>query len=160
MTEIAEGIANIKHILGWREWLALPSLGIPAIKAKIDTGARTSALHAFFTETFMRDGEQMIRFGIHPLQKNNRLELICEAPVIDERVVTDSGGHRELRFVIETQVTFLDMTWPVEATLTNRDNMQFRMLLGRSALAGMFMVDAGISFTGGRELGRSYQKRV
>ncbi len=146
-------------IIGWREWLALPSLSIPAIKVKIDTGARTSALHAFFIERFNRDGVKMVRFGIHPLQNNNTYEIICEAPVLDERVVTDSGGHSELRYVIETEVSFMNINWPVEVTLTNRDNMKFRMLLGRTALAGRFLVDAETSFCGGRELGRIYKKR-
>lgn len=148
------------EIIGWREWLALPSINIPAIKAKIDTGARTSALHAFFTERFDRDGEKMIRFGIHPLQKNTELELICEAPVLDERIVTDSGGHSELRYVIQVEVSFKNVVWPIEVTLTNRDNMKFRMLLGRTALAGRFLVDAEASFCGGRELGRIYKKRA
>lgn len=149
-----------KQIIGWREWLVLPTLNIPAIKTKVDTGARTSALHAFFTERFNRDGKKMIRFGIHPLQKNTRLEIFCEAPVLDERIVTDSGGHSELRHVIMTEVCFKGITWPIEVTLTNRDNMKFRMLLGRTALAGRFLVDSEVSFCGGRELGRIYKKRA
>ncbi len=149
-----------KTVIGWREWLALPSLAIPAIKAKIDTGARTSALHAFFTERFSREGQRMIRFGIHPLQNNSKLELICEAPIVDERIVTDSGGHSELRYVIRVDISFKGITWPAEVTLTNRDNMKFRMLLGRTALAGQFLVDSEASFCGGRELGRIYKKRI
>lgn len=147
------------EIIGWREWLELPTLNIPAIKAKIDTGARTSAIHAFFTERFNRNGEKMVRFGIHPLQRNSRFEIICEAPIVDERIVTDSGGHSELRYVIQVEVSFKNIRWPIEVTLTNRDNMKFRMLLGRTALAGRFLVDSEASFCGGRELGRIYKKR-
>ncbi len=124
-------------IIGWREWLALPELLIPAIKAKVDTGARTSALHAYFVEPFARDGVQMVRFGVHPLQKRLDLEIICEAPVKDYRSVSDSGGHKEMRYVIETTMQLGTLSRAIEMTLTNRDNMKFRMLLGRTALAGM-----------------------
>ena len=123
--------------LGWREWLALPGLQIPAIKAKIDTGARTSALHAFFVEPFEKDNVPMVRFGVHPLQKRADLEIICETPIKDYRPVSDSGGHREMRYVIETEFVLGALTRRIEITLTNRDNMKFRMLLGRTALKGI-----------------------
>jgi len=124
-------------LIGWREWLTLPELAIPQIKAKIDTGARTSSLHAYFVEPYTQDGREMGRFGVHPLQKRLDLEIICMAPVKDFRRVSDSGGHQEMRYVIETMVQLGQRCWPIEVTLTNRDNMTFRMLLGRTALQGI-----------------------
>ncbi|PLX77327.1 MAG: ATP-dependent zinc protease [Desulfuromonas sp.] len=120
--------------LGWREWLALPGLQIPAIKAKVDTGARTSALHAFFVEPFEKDNISMVRFGVHPLQKRTDLEIVCETPMKDYRPISDSGGHREMRYVIEAEFVLGGVSRIIEITLTNRDNMRFRMLLGRTAL--------------------------
>jgi hypothetical protein len=125
--------------VGWREWAAFPELGIMRIKAKIDTGARTSALHTFELETYTECKETMVRFGIHPLQRQTDLEIFCTAKVIDERVVRDSGGHPERRLVIRTPIRLGDQEWPIEVTLTNREDMLFRLLLGRSALT-----DAGL----------------
>ena len=139
-----------KKNIGWREWVSLPELDIPHLKAKIDTGARTSALHAFELETFYDNEQLMVRFGLHPQQKNNDLVKYCIAPVIDERNVTDSGGHQEKRLVIETSVSMGDETWPIELTLTNRDTMKFRMLLGRTGMKKKFLVDPDASFLMGK----------
>lgn len=132
--------------LGWREWVSLPQLGIEHIKAKVDTGARTSALHAFSHETYRERGVPMVRFRIHPVQKRTDIEQTCVAEVIDKRTVSDSGGHREKRLVIATPVQLGEECWTIEMTLTNRDNMQFRMLLGRTAIKGHYVVDPGKSY--------------
>lgn len=134
------------HLLGWREWVCLPELGIEYIKAKVDTGARTSALHAFSTEIYYEKGVKRVRFRVHPWQKRTDIEQTCNAAVVDERVVSDSGGHRERRLVIVTKVCLGGRCWPIEMTLTNRDNMQFRMLLGRTAIRSHYAVQPGASY--------------
>lgn len=139
-----------KLILGWREWVALPELGIHAIKAKVDTGAKTSALHAFNVEFYRENGVEMVRFLVHPIQRNQDFQRECIAPLKDRRQVTDSGGHKETRYVIETDIVIASERYPIELTLTDRDTMRFRMLLGRSAMKKRAIVDPGASFINGK----------
>lgn len=139
-------------LIGWREWVSLPDLGVESIKAKVDTGARTSALHAFDIEEVERDGRPHIRFRIHPEQRVDEPEIEVELPLIDRRTVRDSGGRARTRPVVEARVEWMGRTWPIELTLTRRDLMGFRMLLGREAIRGRFTVDPGGSFYGGRRI--------
>ncbi|WP_413161658.1 ATP-dependent zinc protease [Capilliphycus salinus ALCB114379] len=133
-------------IIGWREWVALPELGVTAIKAKIDTGARSSAIHAFHVETFWKGEKHWVRFQMHPFQRNTSETITAEAQILDEREVRNSGGHAEKRIAILTTVELEKQRWPIELTLTNRDVMGFRMLLGRAAVRGHFLVNPGRSY--------------
>ena len=141
-----------KTVLGWREWVSLPDLGISQIKAKVDTGARTSALHAFQVTPFTEDGRDRVAFRMHPVQKNNDTIIDCVTDVIDRRVVTDSGGHKEERYVVRTELAIGKYRWPIEATLTSRDDMLFRMLLGRTALKGRALVNPARSYVIGKKV--------
>ncbi len=139
-----------RPVIGWREWVKFPELGVDRIKAKIDTGARTSSLHAFGLERFQRDGREMVRFEAHPLQRDTSVRIPVEAELVDRRSVRSSTGTETVRPVIETGVSLLGQRWPIELSLIRRDLMGFRMLLGRQAIRGRFVVDPGRSFLGGK----------
>ncbi len=133
-------------LIGWRERVVLPELNISSVKAKIDTGARSSALHAFDIETFEREGVEFVRFKVHPSQRDRTKTITAEAPLLEMRTVRNSGGKSELRPVITTTVALGAQQWPIELTLTNRKLMGFRMLLGRQAVRRRFLVDSGKSY--------------
>jgi len=136
--------------IGWREWIALPDWGVPSVKAKIDTGARTSALHAFDIETIEREGVTHARFAIHPWQDSSEDVVVVEAPLLDRRAVRSSSGATRLRPVVMATVELAGRRVPIEVTLTRRDEMGFRMLIGRQALRRRFVVDPARSYLGGR----------
>lgn len=134
--------------MGWREWVRLPDLEIATIKAKVDTGARSSSLHAVDVEIEKKRGKSLVRFKVHPLQDSTKglNTRQCEVPLLEERWIRSSNGKRELRPVIMTPLEFGGAIWPIELTLTSRDMMGFRMLLGREAIRRRFVVDPGRSF--------------
>lgn len=134
------------ELIGWREWVALPDLGVERIKVKVDTGARTSSLHAYDVERFARRGAQWVRFQVHPMQRESRETIFCEAPIRDFRYVRSSNGRRELRPVIRTNLHLNGEDWLIDLNLTSRDMMGFRMLLGREAVRNRFAVHPGRSF--------------
>lgn len=133
-------------IIGWREWVALPELGIEKIKVKVDSGAQTSSLHAVKIRNFTRNGEPWVQFVVHPVQRKSVGSIAIEAPVLEYRSVRSSNGRAEKRPVIVTLITLYGVTWPIELTLASRTRMSFRMLLGREAFRGRFLVDAGRSY--------------
>lgn len=148
MTKKGQGVEPTP--VGWREWVALPEWGVPAIKAKIDTGARTSALHAFDIEGISRDGGRWVRFAIHPWQGSPADMVTVEAPLVERRQVRTSSGAARVRPVVHTVVELAGVAVPIEVTLTRRDEMGFRMLIGRQALRRRFLVDPARSYLGGR----------
>jgi len=136
--------------VGWREWAKLPDLNIPAIKVKIDTGARTSALHAVNIERKQKNGSDIVVFDVQPLQRNDNVLVRAEAPLVDVRAVSDSGGHSEERYVVRSRILIGDMDKEIDITLTERYSMMFRMLVGRTALAEQVLVNPSKSFVCGR----------
>lgn len=137
-------------VIGWREWIQLPDLGVNKIKAKVDTGARSSSLHVFNLQEFEDENRSYVRFMIHPIQRSTSETINAEAEVLEFRSVRSSSGKSAIRPVILTRVRLLDITWTIELTLAKRDKMGFRMLLGRQAFRNKFTVDAGNSFCNGK----------
>lgn len=154
---------NDKLVLGAEEWCKFPDLSIPAVKARVDSGAKTSALHALNIKTFQRDGSSWVRFDVCPLQENRKTLINCEAPIHDRRTVKSSSGSIEKRYVIKTSMAVGDHSWDVELTLTNRDAMGYRMLLGREAMIGRLIVDPENTFAlgdiSGAELSELYKPK-
>ena len=144
-------IETDKHIVGSEEWLAFTALGVPAIKARVDSGAKTSSIHASNIQTFVRSGATWVSFEVCPLQRNRSTVIRCESPVVDRRLVKSSSGNSERRYVIRTPVVFAGQSWDIELTLANRDSMGYRMLLGREAMNGRMLVDPSTSFVHGNK---------
>lgn len=151
-------IDNSTFILGRKEWVALPGLGLTAVKAKIDTGARTSALHARAIETFGSGVSLNVRFLVHPIPLRPDIEVACQAPVKDLREVTSSNGEKERRYIIETRLSIDGREWPIELGLTNREAMTHRMLIGRQAIPADALVDPARAFCQPRLSPKSYKK--
>ncbi|MEN8693904.1 MAG: ATP-dependent zinc protease [Akkermansiaceae bacterium] len=135
--------------VGWREWISLPKIHIPAVKTKIDTGARTSCLHTTNYEIFQKEGQDWVRFSVHPLKKRQEIETRAEAAVSDYRIVRDSGGHEEKRPFIKTLLEIGTQSWEIEISLSNRERMKFQMLLGRTGLRDRILVDCASSYLTG-----------
>lgn len=146
-----------KPAIGWREWVSIPELGIARVKAKVDTGARSSALHAIRIHVAEENGVEVVRFAVHPFQDDSRTTVHCEAPLLEKRWVTSSNGKRQLRPVIRTTISLDGRDWPIDITLTSRDMMGFRMLLGREAVRKRYVVDPSRSYLAER---RKQRKEV
>jgi len=143
--------SDTRFHLGWEEWVNLPDLGLPAIKAKVDTGAQTSALHAIAVEAFGDETNPQVRFVMHPDPDDPTIEVVCSAKVIGRRTVVSSNGTSESRYVIETPMTIGDRTQTVAITLTNRETMGYRMLIGRAAITDDMSVRPAESFISERQ---------
>ena len=146
-------------LIGWREWVSLSELDLPLVKAKIDTGAKTSTLHAIHVDRFSKRKKDYVRFDVHPIQRNAHITRTCEALLLDERVIKSSSGHAEVRHIIKTNLVIGEIEADIELTLTNRDQMGFRMLLGRNALKDHFLVEPGASYLLGKYL-KSTQRKL
>lgn len=139
-----------KLIIGWQEWISLPEINIPAVLAKIDTGAKTSSIHAYKIEYFIKNNKDFVRFTIHPIARNNIISRTCEMPLLDKRTVKSSSGDEEERPVIKTLIHIDGNEWEIELNLTNRDYMGSRMLIGREAMRKHVLVHSGVNFIHGK----------
>lgn len=149
------------QIIGWREWVSLPDLNLSAIKAKVDTGAKTSSIHAFDITLHKNPGKKTyVHFKVHPIQNDTSLEVKCKAPLVDQRVITDSGGHKEERYVIKTWLHLGNMRKRVEVTLTNRETMKYRMLIGRAALKEFYIDPTQSYLTGKTQKQKSFFREL
>jgi hypothetical protein len=142
----AEATGNVaasqsKVVIGWREWIRFPDFSGVRVRAKIDTGARTSALHAANIKVFEQDGRPMVSFDMFPRARSTETIVPCMAPLIARRRIRNSGGQETFRYIIETNIEIGGDVWPIEISLTQRDRLQLRMLLGRTALGGRYLVD-------------------
>ncbi len=157
MTEIVEKKKKVKKLkktrpmIGWREWADLPDFDVTGVNAKIDTGAKSSAIHAFRIREVVIDGVDYAEFFLHPVQRRKKPEIYCRAPLVDRRVIRSSNGQEEERYVVETRLRLGERLWKIDLTLTNRDAMGFRLLLGRDALRRKFYIDPGASYLLGRK---------
>ena len=147
------------QVIGWREWIKLPEFGIEHIKVKVDTGARSSSLHVLNLKYIQRDEQQWARFQVHPQQRYTRETINVEVPILEFRSVRSSSGKATVRPVVITPVEIFETQWPIELTLASRDEMGFRMLLGRQAIKNHFYVDPGRSYYNGRPLKKNSDKR-
>lgn len=151
-----------KTVIGRAEWCAFPNLNVPAIKARVDSGAKTSSIHAFDIEPFKQGRQSWVRFNVHPLIDDAAITITCEQRVVDKRMVRSSSGEAELRYVIKTPLKLGNQIWSIEVTLSNRDSMGHRMLLGRSAMSGRLIIDPSLNCTLGqlrkRDLKAAYKK--
>ncbi len=138
-----------RTLIGWREWASFPDLDVERINAKIDTGAKSSALHAFKIKEREINGASYVEFFLHPVQRRKTPEIFCRAPVHDTRIIRSSNGQEEERYVIETKICLSDKIWKIDVTLTDRDAMGFRLLIGRDALRRKFIIDPGASYLTG-----------
>ncbi len=139
-----------RPMIGWREWAAFPELGVDRVNAKIDTGAKTSAIHAFRPKVIDTSDGEVVEFYLHPRRRHKEPEIFCRLPLIDKRVVRSSNGQAEERLVVKTPVRIGEDTWPIELTLTNRDAMGFRLLIGRDALVKRFLIQPEASYLLGK----------
>ncbi|MFC1672537.1 30S ribosomal protein S6--L-glutamate ligase [Pseudomonadota bacterium] len=153
-----EIVQDKELVFGWEEWVELPELGLPAVRAKVDTGAKSSSIHAFMIEPYGRAGRKRVRFGVHPIPERPDIVVYCSAELVDQREITSSNGETELRYIIRTSLRIGGQEWPIDISLTNRESMQYRMLVGRTAIRNNVIVDPNLSCVQGELSPELYDK--